>query len=373
MRVIRTVARQARHHGHHDPTRHTDRENLSELERWATRGASRESVPPPTPSAPPTPPPSVRDRPVELDAIVGQAALVDQLKMVCRGAQVRGTPMPHVLLSGPPGLGKTTLAGVIAHTLGSELVTTTGMMMRKPADVVGLLIKSTGKGQGTVLFVDEVHAMSKPATEVLYEALEDAKVSTIMGSGTEAVAYTHELPGFVCVGATTDPGKLAQPFRDRFGYQGVLEEYSTEEIATIVERAWARVSVGFGPEEPFELALRSKGVPRRALHLAERVLDYAAVEGEGPVTEGLVATALARFGIDEAGLDEVDFKILTALTGNFAGRSVGLDSLAQYLNMDPTTLSKQYEPFLVRSELVTRLKGGRMATPKAYELLEAVA
>jgi Holliday junction DNA helicase RuvB len=300
--------------------------------------------------------------------MVGQTALLGQLRMVVAGTKLRGTPMPHVLLAGPAGHGKTTLAGIVAHELGAALVETTGMMLRRPADLVGLLMKVSGP---TVLFIDEIHSLPRPVIEVLYEVLEDSKLSTLMGSGSETVAYTHQMRDLVCVGATTRPGLLTEPFRQRFGYHGTVDAYSTDELTEIVRRAWVRVGVEHGAGEPREVALRCKGVPRRALHLAERVLDYCAVYDCVNVFEGITATALSVFGIDQDGLDEQDFRILAALVE--AGRTVGVDALAQMIDMDPKTLQDEYEPYLVRAGLVLRAKSGRMASPDAHKLMKHAA
>ena len=340
------------------------------LRAWASQtAASRPTRPPQPPEVvePAEPPPSVRDRPQGLDDMVGQEALLGQLRMVCAGSRLRGTPMPHCLLAGPAGHGKTTLSGIIARELGATLVVTTGMMLRKPADLVGMLVKATGP---TVLFIDEVHALPKPVMEVLYEVLEDGRISTLVGSGNDTVPYQHELTGFVCVGATTRPGVLTTPFRQRFGFFGTVEQYTAEELAEIVRRAWEHVGVTHGALEPLEVAHRCKGVPRRALHLAERVLDFGAVQGLEGVPDGTVHDALAVFGIDEDGLEENDFRILEKLTGEFAGRTVGLAALSQSLDMDPKSIEEQYEPYLSQAGLIQRTKTGRMALPAAYELLQ---
>ena len=311
--------------------------------------------------------PSVKDRPQDLNEMVGQETLVRQLKMVCVGSKLRGTPMPHILISGPAGHGKTTLAGIIANQLGAKLVTTTGMVVRKPQDLVGLLVKMDGP---TCLFIDEVHALSKPVQETLYTVLEDARIDIIAGSGTESESMSHDLPELVVVGATTRPGLLTIPFRDRFGYQGVMDPYTEEELAIIAGRAWDRVGVSYAAGEAEELAKRAKGVPRRVLHLVERVLDYMAVINAKEVVSGTVSDALSIFGIDADGLDEVDFRILCALTGPFAGKTVGLDALAQALDLDAHTLTEQYEPYLTRRHLIIRAKSGRMASPEAYQLVK---
>ena len=306
---------------------------------------------------------TVRDRPVGLDDIVGQEALVNQLRMVCAGSNLRQTPMPHVLLAGPAGHGKTTLSQVVATELDAQLITTTGMVLRKVEDLLGLLVKCHGP---TVLFIDEVHALPVPVMEMLYEALEDNKVSTVTGDGT---AVTHKLKDFVCVGATTRPGVLSQPFLQRFGFRGTVVRYTDEELAEIVHRAWDRLDAAHDGDAALAVASRCRGVPRRALHLAERVLDHSAVHGTEMMGEDSVVDALAFFGIDTNGLEPDDYRILGALTGPFAGRTVGLDALSQQLNMDPKTLADQHEPWLMQQGLMSRTKSGRMALPPAYELV----
>ena len=314
--------------------------------------------------------PTVRARPQSLDEVIGQEALVGQLRMVCAGSQLRGTPMPHVLVSGPAGMGKTSLAGVVAKSLGAALIVQNGTMLRKPQDLVGLLVKIQVP---TVILIDEVHACPKPVQEMLYTVLEDARIDIIGGSGMDAVSYSYNLVGVTVIGATTRPGLLTVPFRDRFGAQFVMADYSIEELARIVAKGWDRVGMAYDPGEPLALAQRGRGVPRRCLHLAERVLDYMAVQDIPQVSEGTVSQALAVFGIDSEGLDDVDFRILSALTNEYAGKSVGLDALAQYLDLDARTLTEQYEPWLARRGWILRQKSGRMASPEAYDLVKGLA
>jgi Holliday junction DNA helicase RuvB len=346
---------------------------LENLRQWAQGKAQPRQTAPKAPQASPAvpkAPPSIKDRPQAIQEIVGQKNLVGRLQMVCAGATLRGTPMPHCLISGPAGFGKTTLAQIIAKELKAELIVTAGMVLKRSNDLVGLLVKIDGP---TILFIDEIHAMAKIAQEQLYTALEDGKIDILGGHGMDTVAYTHELPNLVVVGATTRPGLLTTPLRDRFGFQAVMDDYAAEELAEIVTRAWDRVNVPCEHAEALTVAERCKGVPRRALHLAERVLDYQAVMGTEGITEGLAAAALELFGINEAGLDEADFKILDALTSRFAGKSVGLDALSQALDMDAKTLAEQYEPYLVRMGYMARAKGGRMATAEAYEFMKEQA
>lgn len=312
----------------------------------------------------------VADRPQAMDDMVGQEELRNQLAIVCAGTQLRGKEPPHFLIDGPAGFGKTTLAAIISNELGWHLETTTGMALRKPQDLAGLLMKAQ---PNTVLFIDEIHALSRPVMEVLYEVLEDAKLSTLVGSGAETVSYTHQMQGFVCVGATTRPGLLTTPFRDRFGFRGTMTAYSIDELALIVGNAWMRQGIGFTQPEAVAVAERCKGVPRRSLHLADRVLDYCAAHRLDRVEEGVAAEALEAFHVNAFGLDNTDYRILDALTGPFAGKTVGLDALSQFLDVDPKTLADEYEPFLAREGLVVRCKSGRMAGPPAYELMRTAA
>jgi Holliday junction DNA helicase RuvB len=301
-----------------------------------------------------------------LDDMIGQETLINQLRMICAGSQLRESPMPHCLLVGPAGHGKTTIASIISNELGATLIATTGMTLQRNNDLVSILMQCSGP---TVLFIDEIHALRKSVMEVLYEALEDNKVSTVVGTSDDNVAYSHQLQDFVCIGATTRPGLLTVPFRQRFGFHGTVEPYTYDELATIVARAWDRTDTEYDEDEPMELAMRCKGVPRRALHLADRVLDFCAVQGTNKVEDGMVSQALFLFGIDERGLDQDDHRILNALCNTFGGRTVGIDTLAQFLNMDVKTVTEQHEPYLCQSALMTRTKTGRMALPGAYDLV----
>jgi Holliday junction DNA helicase RuvB len=308
----------------------------------------------------------VKDRPTNLGEIVGQEALVNQLRMVVAGAQIRGTRVPHALLVGPSGHGKTSLASVIAGEIGAELVMTTGVMLKKPADLVGLLVKAAATPH--LVFIDEVHALPRPVMETLYTVMEDGRVDVLAGSGMETVAYSIDLPNLTICGATTRPGLLTEPMRQRFGFIGEVSSYSDLELAEIVRRSWAREGVEYAEGEPLQVASRAKSVPRRALALGERVLDYAAVMGSA-VTEGTTDRALSAFGIDSLGLDSVDHAYLQCLVS--AGRTLGLDSVAASLNVDPRTLSDDHEPHLIRAGYLARCKSGRLALPAAYDLVGA--
>ncbi len=306
-------------------------------------------------------------RPEDLAEFIGQKALTDRLRTVIRGARARGTAIPHILLSGPPGMGKTTLARIVAAEAGTTLAVTSGAALKRPADVVGVLLGAEGP---QVVFVDEIHRLGARVEETLYEALEDGTVSVVIGKGAEARLLTFSVPPFVCVGATTLPGMLSAPLRDRFGFHGVMAPYSERELAQMAQRAWTLAGVSAPITAAAVVADRCKGVPRTALHLAERVLDVTALSGE-PITAETARAALDSFGVHEHGLDEVDWAILRALTGIFAGRAVGLEALAQALNMDPSTIEREHEGELVRAGYMTRTASGRMAMPDAYTVVRS--
>lgn len=309
------------------------------------------------------------NRPTSLDEMVGQNEITMQLRTVIAGARLRGVEIPHVLLTGPAGYGKTTLAEIIADEVGAPLTSTTGMLLKKPADLVGLLVKTAGAP--AVLFIDEVHAMPKAAQETLYTVLEDAKIDILTSSGADAEASTQYLPQLVVVAATTAPGKLTVPFRDRFGVQLAMETYTDSDLAEIVTRFWKARGVKAFKGEAMAVALRAKGTPRRAITLATRVLDFAAIQEREHVLTGTTAEALSVFGIDGNGLDGTDYKILNALTTTFVGKTVGLDSLAIFCDLDPATVSEQIEPYLVRRGLVLKTGRGRAASAAALDLMRS--
>lgn len=309
------------------------------------------------------------DRPSSIDEMVGQSEVTMQLRTVIAGAILRGTKVPNILISGSPGYGKSSLAAIVASEIGCPMVSTTGMLMKKVSDVIGL-ISSCADGPA-VLFIDECHQMSKAACEVTYQVMEDSRLDLLAGTGPDAQATTRELPDLVIVAATTQPGKLAAPWRDRFGAQFVMVEYSDDELSEIIARFWKARKVQVFKGETLELARRSRGTPRRAIALANRVLDYVAVNDQPGVTTGTVANACGVFGVDDRGHDDVDRRILAALTGPFSGKAVGLDSLAAFLDMEPSTIQDQHESFLVRGGYVVRTGRGRTATAAAYELMRS--
>lgn len=304
-------------------------------------------------------------RPEDLEGFVGQYELVKRLRTVMAGSRARETRPPHVLLSGPAGTGKTTMARIVAHELGAKLIVTSGPALKRPDDIAGLLMSIDGDEQLTVLFVDEIHRLSARVEETLYEALEDGAVSIVVGKGGEARAMTIKAPALVCVGATTKPGSLSAPLRDRFGFRMTMAPYTVDELAFIVGREWTRQGFEFTFDAAMVVAGRARGVPRVALHLAARVLDVVAIS-KAPLTGRNAADALDSFGIGDGGLDELDWAIIRALTKHFAGRPVGLDALAQYLDVDAATIEDEHEGPLVRGGYLVRTASGRMATPEAF-------
>ena len=308
------------------------------------------------------------ERPADIEALIGQTDLVNRLKIVMAGARIRESKPPHVLLSGPAGTGKTTLSRIVAHELNAKLVTSSGPALRRGADLAGILF-SLPKDALSVVFIVEIHRLPTIVEETLYEALEDGTLSVVIGSGNEARSLALKLPPVVCVGATTKPGDLSQPLRDRFGFHGQMAPYSDDEIAQIVSREWERNERTQEEGASLVVAQRAKGVPRIALHLAARVLDVTAIE-RTEITAATAERALIAFGIGKDGLDELDIRLLTALTTTFAGRAIGLEALAQSLDVDSSTLVELSEGNLVRKGLITRTPAGRMALPAAYSLLK---
>lgn len=299
--------------------------------------------------------------------MVGQASLIGQLKTVIKGSLLRAVPMSHVLIDGPAGFGKTSIANVVATELGGTLHTLSGPMLRRPQDLIGVMLRLE---VGDVLFCDEVHAAAKSVLETLYGALEDRSVSLLLGSGADSRAHVAQLPAFVCVAATTAPGALPEPFRARFGLHLSMAPYDLSELAQIVANAWRRKGVIFAPSEPHTVAQRCKGTPRVALHLGERCLDWVACQGRTVVAHGDCAQALDAFGIDSSGWDAVDRRILSALCSVFAGRAIGVEALSQAVGLDRSALESRESP-MVGAGLITRTARGRMALSPCYELVKS--
>ena len=309
-------------------------------------------------------------RPGTLDEVIGQERVREQLGLVLEAARGRGRAPDHVLLSGPPGLGKTTMAMIIAAEMEAPLRITSGPAIQHAGDLAAIL---SGLNERDVLFLDEIHRMSRPAEEMLYMAMEDFRVDVIVGKGPGATAIPLTIPPFTLVGATTRAGLLPGPLRDRFGYTGHLEFYETHELQEIVTRSARLLHVPVDCDGAGEIASRSRGTPRIANRLLRRVRDFAQVRADGAVTQPLAHAALALFEVDELGLDRLDLGVLDALCRRFGGGPVGLSTLAVAVGEERETVEEMAEPFLVRSGYLARTPRGRVATPAAWEHLGLVA
>ncbi len=305
-------------------------------------------------------------RPKRLDDYLGQQRVKDNLAVLIEAARLRREPLDHVLLSGPPGLGKTTLAGVVATELGTHLKTTSGPAIERPGDLAAIL---TNLESGDVLFIDEIHRLNRVVEEVLYPAMEDFCLDIVIGKGPAARSIRLDLAHFTLVGATTRAGLLTGPLRDRFGMTFRLDYYGVDELVSIVKRSAGILDVSIDDEGAREIARRSRGTPRLANRLLKRVRDYAQVRYSGMVTEDVAAEALAFFHVDHVGLDWMDLRILSTLTETFAGRPVGLSTLASATGEEPETLEDVYEPYLLQLGFIVRTPKGRQATARAYDHL----
>ncbi len=305
-------------------------------------------------------------RPKRLDDFIGQARVCEQLSLVLTGALRRGRPPDHVLLSGPPGLGKTTIAMIIAAELGSPLRITSGPAIERAGDLAAVL---STLGEGEVLFIDEIHRLARPAEEMLYLAMEDFRVDVVVGKGPGATAIPLAIAPFTLVSATTRAGLLPAPLRDRFGFTAHLDFYDAAELEVIIRRSAALLGVALRDDGAQEIAGRSRGTPRIANRLLRRVRDYAEVRADGVVSRDIARAALELYEVDEHGLDRLDRGVLTALVVRFNGGPVGLSTLAVAVGEEAETVEVVAEPFLVRAGLIARTPRGRVATPAAWEHL----
>ncbi|HSY15094.1 MAG TPA: Holliday junction branch migration DNA helicase RuvB [Jatrophihabitantaceae bacterium] len=302
-------------------------------------------------------------RPKRLTEFVGQPKVREQLQLVLESAMRRNRPPDHVLLSGPPGLGKTSLAMIIAAELGTPIRVTSGPAIERAGDLAALL---TSLSEGEVLFIDEIHRIARPAEELLYMAMEDFRVDVIVGKGPGATAIPLELAPFTMVGATTRAGLLTGPLRDRFGFTGHMDFYATDELELVLRRSASLLGVDLRDDGAAEIAGRSRGTPRIANRLLRRVRDYAEVRADGVVTEGIAQAALAVYDVDQLGLDRLDRAVLDALVRRFGGGPVGVGTLAVAVGEEVETVEEVAEPFLVRAGLLARTSRGRIAMPAAW-------
>lgn len=305
-------------------------------------------------------------RPQTLGEYIGQEKAKSNLAIFIEGARRRHEPLDHVLLHGPPGLGKTTLAAIIANEMGVTLRKTSGPAIEKPKDLAALL---TNLNENDILFIDEIHRMNRSIEEILYPAMEDKQIDIIIGQGPSATSICLELKNFTLVGATTRSGQLSSPLRDRFGIDLKLELYRTEELQQIVRRSAEILSIPIETEGAAEIASRSRGTPRIANRLLRRIRDFAEVTGDGVITRTLADKALDRLEIDRTGLDAIDRRLLESIIRNYGGGPVGLDTIAATINEESVTLEDVYEPYLMQQGFLTRTPRGRCVTRLAYDHL----
>jgi Holliday junction DNA helicase RuvB len=302
-------------------------------------------------------------RPRTLSEYIGQKNVTDNLEVFIEAAKQRGEPLDHVLFYGPPGLGKTTLASIIAAELGVDIRITSGPAIERAIDLAALL---TNLKQGDVLFIDEVHRLNRTAEEILYSAMEDFAIDMIVGKGPSARSYRLPLPGFTLIGATTRAGSLSAPLRDRFGVIGKFEHYSPEELGAIIRRSAQLLEIAIDEDSVLELARRSRGTPRVANRLLKRVRDFAQVMGEGHIDRAITQKTLRSLGIDEKGLEGLDRDILRLIIERFGGGPVGIDTIAASIGEEKITIEDVYEPYLMQVGLLHRTPKGRVASQDAW-------
>ncbi|MFP8967178.1 Holliday junction branch migration DNA helicase RuvB [Pokkaliibacter sp. CJK22405] len=303
-------------------------------------------------------------RPKRLDEYIGQHAVREQMEIFIQAAKNRGEALDHTLVFGPPGLGKTTLANIIANEMGVSIRSTSGPVLEKAGDLAAML---TNLEPMDVLFIDEIHRLNPAVEEVLYPAMEDYQLDIMIGEGPAARSIKLDLPPFTLIGATTRAGLLTSPLRDRFGIVQRLEFYNVKDLTHIVERSSQLLGVGIESKGAFEIARRSRGTPRIANRLLRRVRDFSEVKGDGTITESIAGQALDMLNVDKEGFDHMDRRLLVTLIEHFNGGPVGIDSLAAAISEERDTIEDVLEPFLIQQGFLTRTARGRMATDKAYE------
>ncbi len=303
-------------------------------------------------------------RPTRLSEFIGQKALKDSLKIFIEASKKREEPLDHVLFSGPPGLGKTTLAHIIAHEMGSDIKSTSGPVLEKPGDLAAIL---TTLKKGDILFIDEIHRLNSVIEEILYPAMEDYEIDVMIGEGPSARSIKLTIEHFTLIGATTRVGLLGSPFRDRFGFISRLNLYSVPELVEVVSRSASILKIPATEEGALEIARRSRGTPRIANRLLRRVWDFALVRAEGKITQDVADAALTMLGIDRLGLDELDRRILTIISGDFGGGPVGVKTIAISVGEEVRTIEEVYEPYLIQIGFIKRTPQGRETTPAARE------